>query len=380
MNDLEKALFACGQLSWMIRDFPLQPIWVRDRRRAAAVRLASADSDWEGSLEDLDLMVLHLQAGLPLPLSRIEPHTYAVAGYILLQSDAALASLQDLEAGGTGLPLGPPRHRGPEAGRWLETMDGVRRTLGRLQGPTTAFVDAVWRIGQRDLRRSCLMVAVSGALRSRWGLGPEAPGLWGALPQEAETRDEFRGRFARALAWQAADALAAALELQRRDAAAMRTIQGAFREGSRFHAAWRSLLARRIVSPALLAAELAVTLPGASHLLHRLVEVGLAVEIVRRGSYRRFAAADDTRTRAVFDNAPQRRRRKGSKADQDAGPFPVPSSMPDPSPTAVPEIDEDQLQIALVQLEAAMRSSDQAFASSDEALRQHRARLAGRPG
>ena len=72
--------------------------------------------------------------------------------------------------------------------------------------------------------------------------------------------------------------------------------------------------------------------------------------------------------------------RKGSKADREAGPFPVASSMPDPSPTAVPEIDEDQLRIALAQLEAAMRSSDQACKSSDETLRQHRARIAKRPG
>jgi hypothetical protein len=112
-----------------------------------------------------------------------------------------------------------------------------------------------------------------------------------------------------------------------------------------------------------------------------LVEVGLAVEIVRRGSYRRVAAADDTRTLAVFETqTPEHRRRKDSKADQDAGPLPVASSMPDPSPTAVPEIDEDQLQIALAQLEAAMGSSDQACKSSDGILRQHRARIAEQPG
>lgn len=280
------------------------------RRRAAAIALAHADFEWEVDLEDLNRLFLLRQAGLVGQVWKVRRHTKEVIGYIHRQRDVAMPSMRDI-GGRSGLMEGDPNSPG-QAAMWVRSTYDLAATFRRSKGSFQAFIETVWKVSQQEVLRSCIMVAVAMALRRRWKFRREMPGLWGTTPNEHESRARFEGRFLAALERQAEEGIKEAAEIDRRNREAKRRIASSAREGSSALEAWSMLLARRVISPALLASDVGLSVRGASLVLERLVGLGLAVEVVERRAYRRFVAADDHEALSILAN--HSRRPGGSKS------------------------------------------------------------------
>lgn len=206
-------------------------------------------------------------------------------------------------------------------------MRGGSRGCGH---PRASFRDAaaeIWRIGQEDLRRAAFLVGISAALRRTLDLGPDAPGLWGALPRPGESRSRFADRFGATLARQAGDGIEelALLETwRRRGADALLGI----RTSSRLPEALDMLLESRVLSPVALSIGIGVSVRGASQMLDELERRGVAVEVTGRRTYRRFVHVDDRIARRIMVSETRRPRALPSPPQAPAADPPEASPTP----------------------------------------------------
>lgn len=365
MKASERAIHALGHLAARLEDSSDCGGWVIRRRFAACADLAAADRDWPGSTEDLLRLVLRYQAASVEAPEKIVRGAQAAAGYAILQAEMALSSARVARRDLVARDL-----YGPGFSDWLTTCRALRARIQAAPAGLEDLAATTWLVGQEDVRRSCLMVAVATVVRDRYRLGADAPGIWGALPRPAEGRTRFAGRFAVALAAQASAAEAELDEILAIRQASEPLLTG-LRATSRLPQALDLIVERRVISPALLQRVLGCSLRGASKILDEMVRRGLALEIENRSAYRRFVHPADTVAVAVLLGAEVAERcadeiaRKAAEASEP----PAPARVHNPSPADVPHGLPDGLDLdAADALEAALGASDAANARIAEVL------------
>lgn len=299
MSGTERTAFLLGQLSERIARFPDLPAWIIRRRISACAALAAADFEASTEPDDLLRLVLRHQAGEITGAAGLHPGVGVAIGYAILQELSAGPSAPSGRR--RGLSASNPHNNHIAA--WLTLMRYGAMAFREAERGLTALAAAAWEIGGQDIRRSALMVALSTEMGRRYELGPEVPGLWGALPRPSEGRVRFGARFISALAAQAEVALRDMDEVARLRAAGEKALVG-IRSNSRLPLALTLLIERRVISPALLAETIGSSLRGASKILDEMAARKIAIEVTARRNYRRFAHVLDLPVISLLMDAP----------------------------------------------------------------------------
>jgi hypothetical protein len=291
MHSLDGAIFELGKLSALLEKSPMRQAWIRRRRLVACADLYAADFDAAEDIEGILMLVFGYRSG-PLAMPELATkRAAAAAAFILLQEDMAHASQRHERRRGQE---GYIASGGSELRSWLNVARAAEDTWAdemRASGAMNAAT-AIWRFAQEDTPRSAVLVGVSTGLRKSFSLGPDAPGIWGALPRASEGRQRFHTRFWTSLRRQASEGISEISDVERWRASSLDLMQD-LRSTSRLPLALDMLLETRVLSPAALSAGIGVSLRGAGQMLDELERRGCAREMSARRTYRRFIHRDD---------------------------------------------------------------------------------------